>query len=159
MPKRKTQREKIIGKNEPANKKSLSERTAVTNDLLRNNESRQISDNLELSEIINKNFEGDEIDGFKGKIKELVKKIFNVIKGNVDSSGGENSSKKSGLVKVIIIIFSILLNPNLSSVKKISKTIKQSAKLVFRLWLERSSLSEGLPQDRMLKDSPLDRTM
>ena len=41
MPKRKTQREKIIGKNEPANKKSLSERTAVTNDLLRNNESRQ----------------------------------------------------------------------------------------------------------------------
>ena len=30
MPKRKTQREKIIGKNEPANKKSLSERTAVT---------------------------------------------------------------------------------------------------------------------------------
>ena len=41
MPKRKTQREKIIGKNEPANKKSLSERTALTNDLLRNNESRQ----------------------------------------------------------------------------------------------------------------------
>ena len=41
MPKRKTQREKIIGKNEPTNKKSLSERTAVTNDLLRNNESRQ----------------------------------------------------------------------------------------------------------------------
>ena len=41
MPKRKTQREKIMGKNEPANKKSLSERTAVTNDLLRNNESRQ----------------------------------------------------------------------------------------------------------------------
>ena len=41
MPKRKTQREKIIGKNEPANKKLLSERTAVTNDLLRNNESRQ----------------------------------------------------------------------------------------------------------------------
>ena len=41
MLKRKTQREKIIRKNEPANKKSLSERTAVTNDLLRNNESRQ----------------------------------------------------------------------------------------------------------------------
>ena len=107
----------------------------------------KISDNLELSEIINEHFEGDEIDGFKEKIKELVKKILSVIKWNVDSSGGENSSKKSGFVKAIIRIFSILLNANLNSVKKVSKTIKQSAKLVLRLWLERSSLSEGLPQD------------
>ena len=41
MPKRKTQREEITGKNEPENKKLLSEMTGVTNDLLRNNESRQ----------------------------------------------------------------------------------------------------------------------
>ena len=126
MPKRKIQREEIIGKNEPINKKSLSEITSVTSDLLEimnvDKESQtetkeifekdvfidetnhyllldKITDNLELNEIINESFEGDAIDGFKEKIKELVEKMINEIKGNIDSSGGENSNKKSGLLK------------------------------------------------------------
>ena len=126
MPKRKIQREEIIGKNEPINKKSLSEITSVTSDLLEimnvDKESQtetkeifekdvfidetnhyllldKITDNLELNEIINESFEGDAIDGFKEKIKELVENMINEIKGNIDSSGGENSNKKSGLLK------------------------------------------------------------
>ena len=36
----------------------------------------KLDENLELNEIINENFEGDDIDGIKEKIKELVGKIF-----------------------------------------------------------------------------------
>ena len=77
----------------------------------------ELADNLELDENINKNIEGDEIDGFKEKIRELVEKIFQELRGNTGSS----DSKKCPFLKAIIIIFSILLNANISSVKKSKK--------------------------------------
>ena len=90
----------------------------------------KIADNLELNEIINENIEGDEIDSFKEKIKELVEKTFNETKGNIDSSVGESSSKKSRFIKAIMRVFSILLNANLSSVKNLGKILKRSANLL-----------------------------
>ena len=46
----------------------------------------------------------------------------------------ENQSKKTKFIKALIRIFSILLNANLNSAKKISKVIKQSVKLVLSIW-------------------------
>ena len=62
-------------------------------------------------------------------------------------------------------IFSILLNTNISSVKKIKKIIKQSARLVLNSWPEQSSLLQKpsfttttvtplLNQDEETKKSP-----
>ena len=42
--------------------------------------------------------------------------------------------------------FSILLNVNLSSVQKISKIIKQSAKLLINLWPGQKSLLDAKPE-------------
>ena len=120
----------------------------------------KLTDNLELNEVINENLEGDEIDGFREKIKELVEKIFEEIKGNING----HNTKKGQFVKAIRI-FSILLNANISSVKKNKKIIKQSAKLVLNLWPEPSSLledssttvetAEAIPnQDEETKESP-----
>ena len=139
MPKRKSQRSEI---NEPTNKKSLNEITGIDenltellkvdkelqtqtkeineNDFFAISESHfllldKLANNLELNEFINENLEGDEIDGFREKIKELVEKIFEEIKGNINS---QNPTKKGKFVKVLIKIFSILLTANISSVKK-----------------------------------------
>ena len=57
----------------------------------------KLDENLELNEIINENFEGDDIDGIKEKIKGLVGKIFQEQKGNINDSGGENSNEKTRL--------------------------------------------------------------
>ena len=139
MPKRKSQRSEI---NEPTNKKSLNEITGIDenltellkvdkelqtqtkeineNDFFAITESHfllldKLANNLELNEFINENLEGDEIDGFREKIKEIVEKIFEEIKGNINS---QNPTKKGKFVKVLIKIFSILLTANISSVKK-----------------------------------------
>ena len=111
----------------------------------------RITNNLELNKIINGNLEGDKIDCLKEKIKELVEEIFQELKGNINDSGGENSSKEASFVKALIRIFSILLNANISLGKKISKIIKQSAKLVLRLWPEQNSLLEGSSTMRTMK--------
>ena len=155
MPKRKTEKVKI---DEPSNKKSLSDNKTVNKDELptindellnltkeidEDNEEgdlfikvplqylllNKLADNLELNEVINKNLEGDEIDRFREKIKKLVDKIFKEIKENIN----RQNIKKSKFVKAIIRIFSILLKANISSVKKIKKIIKQSARLVLNL--------------------------
>ena len=120
-----------------------------------------MADNLELNEVINKNLEGDEIDRFREKIKKLLDKIFKEIKENIN----RQNIKKSKFVKAIIRIFSILLKANISSVKKIKKIIKQSARLVLNLYPEPNSLledssttveaAEAIPnQDEERKESP-----
>ena len=63
--------------------------------------------------------------------------------------------------------FSILLNVNLSSVQKISKIIKQSAKLVINLWPEQKSLLDAKPemllqtsdQKSLFQDQQQDQTL
>ena len=90
----------------------------------------KLADKLKLDENFNKNIEGEEIDGFKEKIRELVEKIIQELRGNIESI----DSKNGPFVKAIIRIFSILLNANISSAKKKkNKKIKQSAKLVLHL--------------------------
>ena len=37
----------------------------------------QIADDLELSEDIRENFDGDEADGFIGAVREIAEKLFN----------------------------------------------------------------------------------
>ena len=119
MGKRKT----TVEENKPKNKKSLMEITGINNDwteLIKVEEESQTetmeiyendffidetnqylllhkTSNLELGEIFNENFEGDQMDGFREKIKELVEKIFNEIKGEITKSG-DDTNKKSGFV-------------------------------------------------------------
>ena len=115
MPKRKSKRSEV---NEPTNKKSLNEITVIDEsltDLLKVDKESQrqtkeinendlfavteghfllldkLANNLELNEFINEKLEGDEIDGFREKIKELVEKIFEEVKGNIN---GQNPTKK-----------------------------------------------------------------
>ena len=77
------------------------------------------------------------------KIRELVEKIFEELKGNLD----QKDTQKGPFVKAIIRIFSILLNANISSIKKIQKMIKQSASPVLKLWPEPTSLLEDSSVD------------
>ena len=103
MPKRKTQKREIKEESETLIKKPLTEIEKITgidkdlsivdeellNSTKENNENKlfidpglqyllldKLADNLELDENINKSIKGDEIDGFKEKIRELVEKIF-----------------------------------------------------------------------------------
>ena len=93
-----------------------------------------ISDSLEINEDILENYEGDETDDFIQTVKELSEKLFNEIKQGLADIPVQNQSKKTKFIKALIRIFSILLNGNLSSAKKISKVIKQSVKLVLSIW-------------------------
>ena len=108
----------------------------------------KLADNLELTEIINENLEGDEIDGFKERIKELVEKIFEELKGNIDQKG----SKEGPFVKAIMRIFSILFKANISPVKEIIKK-KQSVSLVLKLWPEPNLLLEDSSVDSSKKQT------
>ena len=93
-----------------------------------------ITDDLEINEDILENYNGDETDGFIETVKELAEKLFNEIKEGFADTPVENQSKKTKFIKALIGIFSILLNANLSSAKKISKVVKQSVKLVLTIW-------------------------
>ena len=93
----------------------------------------KLADSLESDKTISENSEGDQIDGFLEAVKELAEKLFNEIKENINTSG-ENQNKKTKFIKALIRIFSILLNANLTSAKKISKVMKQSIKLVLNIW-------------------------
>ena len=94
----------------------------------------QIADDLELNEDIKENYEGDQIDGFIETVREIVEKLINEIKESLGNTLAENQNKKTKFIKALIRIFSILLNANLNSAKKISKVIKQSVKLVLSIW-------------------------
>ena len=94
----------------------------------------QIADDLELNEDIKENYEGDQIDGFIETVREIVEKLINEIKESLGNTLAENQNKKTKFIKALIRIFSILLNANLNSAKKITKVIKQSVKLVLSIW-------------------------
>ena len=89
-----------------------------------------IANDLESSDIITESVDVDQVDGFRETIKLLVKKLFEQIKDSRKNSAAKPDNKKQKFIKALMRIFSILLNANLSSAKKITKIIKQSAKLV-----------------------------
>ena len=83
----------------------------------------------------------------------LVEKLFEQIKGSIKNDAATPDNKKQKFIKALIRIFSILLNANLSSTKKITKIIKQSTKHVINLWpgqkrlLDRTTDQQSLFQD------------
>ena len=122
----------------------------------------KLADNLGLNEIFKENLEEHETDGFMLKIKELVERIFEELKGKI----GDKNCKKVSFVKAIIIIFSIILNANISSAKKIKKIIKQSASLALKLWpkpsLQLEDSSHAIPnqgkETKELQDKETDNS-
>ena len=110
-----------------------------------------VANTLESSDIIIESVDGDQIDSFRETIKQLVEKLFSEIK----SDPNKPDNKKQKFVKALIRIFSILLNANLSSVQKISKIIKQSAKLVINPWPGQTPLLDEATLDQ--KSLCLDR--
>ena len=99
----------------------------------------KIADNLEISDLINENSDGDQTDGFSDKGRELVENIYEEIRNSLD----QDNKGKGQFVKAIMRIFSILLNTKKSSIKKIKKIIKTSAILVLELWPEQGSPLDG----------------
>ena len=102
-----------------------------------------IASDLELSDIIIKKVDGDQIDIFRETIKLLVEKLFNEIKHSIKTDPGRPGNKKQKFIKALIRIFSILLNANLSSAKNITKIIKHSAKLIINLRPGQKALLDG----------------
>ena len=118
-----------------------------------------IANDLESSDIISESVDGDQIDGFRETIKLLLEKLFEQIKDSIKNDAARPDNKKQKLIKALIRIFSILLNANLSSAKKISKIIKQSAKLVINLWPgQKRSLDGTTDQQSLFQDHKEDRT-
>ena len=106
-----------------------------------------VANDLESSDIITESVDGDQIDGFRETIKLLVEKLFVQTKDSVKNDAARPDNKKQKFIKALIRILSILLNANLSSPKKITKIIKQSAKLIINLWLGQKS-----PLDKKMTD-------
>ena len=77
-----------------------------------------IANDLESSDIISESVDGDQIDGFRETIKFLIEKLFEQIKDSMKNDAAKPYNKKQKSIKVLIRIFSILLNANLSSAKK-----------------------------------------
>ena len=116
----------------------------------------KLADSLESNKIVSENSEGDQTDGSIDTVKELAEKLFDEIKGNIENTSRENRNKKTKFIKALIRIFSILLNANLTSAKKISKVIKQSVKLVLSIW--RGQESDKLPGLETYQESPEQET-
>ena len=118
-----------------------------------------IANDLESSDVISESIDGDQVDGFRETIKLIVKKLFEQIKDSIKNDAARSDNKKQKFVKALIIIFSILLNANLSSAKKITKIIKQSAKLVINLWPEQKQLlDETMVQQSLCQGRMEDQT-
>ena len=83
-----------------------------------------IPNNLESSDIIAESVDVDQIDGFRETINLLVEKLFEQIKDSKKNDSAKPDNKKQKFIKALIRIFSILLNTNLTSVKKVTKIIK-----------------------------------
>ena len=107
-----------------------------------------IANVLELSDIITESVDVDQVDGFRVTIKLLVEKLFEQIKDSIKNDAAKPDNKKQKFIKALIRIFSIMLNTNLTSAKKITKIIKQSAKLVINLWPGQKSLLERTTADQ-----------
>ena len=121
-----------------------------------------IANDLESSDVISESINGDQIDGFRETTKLLVEKLFEQIKDNIKNDATKPDNKKQKFIKALIRIFSILLNAKLSSAKKITKMIKQSAKLVINLWPGQKSLLDGsgeaTKQESLFQDHKEDQT-
>ena len=173
MPKRKSNTEITI----TANKKSLKDITGLDKDLgLKTTadkgcQTKQIkiieedffedeanhylllelmANDLESSDILIESADGDQVDGFRETIKLLVENLFEQIKDRIKNYAARPDNKKQKFIKALIKIFSILLNANLSSAKKITKIIKQSGKLVINLWPGQKSLLDGTTDQKSL---------
>ena len=119
----------------------------------------RIANDLESSDIISESIDGNQIDGFRGTIKLLVEKLFEQIKDSIKNDTARPDNKKQKFIKALMRIFSILLNANLSSAKKITKIIKQSAKLVINLWPGQKRLLDGATdQQSLFQNHKEDRT-
>ena len=64
----------------------------------------KIADDLELSEYVRENYEGDAADGFIETVREIAEKLFNEIKQRIGNTPTENQSKKTKFIKVLIRI-------------------------------------------------------
>ena len=109
-----------------------------------------IANDFESSDIISESVDGDPIDSFRETIKLLAEKLFEQIKDSIKNDDARPDNKKQKFIKALIRIFSILLNANLSSAKKITKIIKQSAKLVINLWPGQKRLLDGTTDQQSL---------
>ena len=118
-----------------------------------------IANDLKSNDIISESIDGDQIDGFRETIKHLVGKLFEQIKDSIKNNAARPDNKKQKFIKALIRIFSILLNANLSSARKRTKIIKQSAKLVINLWPGQKSLLDGtMDQKSLCQDHMEDQT-
>ena len=64
----------------------------------------KIADDLELSEYVRENYEGDAADGSIETVREIAEKLFNEIKQRIGNTPTENQSKKTKFIKVLIRI-------------------------------------------------------
>ena len=118
-----------------------------------------IANDLESSDVISESIDGDQVDCFRTTIKLLVEKLFEQIKDSIKNDAARPDNKKQKFIKALRRIFSILLNANLSSAKKITKIIKQSAKLVINLRPGQKRLQDGTTgQLSLFQDHKEDRT-
>ena len=108
-----------------------------------------ITNDLESCDIITESVDGDQIDGFRETIKLLVEKLFEQIKSSIKNDAAKPDNQRQKFIKALIRIFSILLNAYLTSAKKITKIIKQSAKLVINLWPGQNSLLDGMTDQNL----------
>ena len=102
-----------------------------------------IANDLESRDVISESIDDDQIESFRETIKLLVEKLFEQIKESIKNDATKPDNKKQKFIKALIRIFSILLNANLTSAKKITKIIKQSAKVVINLWPGQKSLLDS----------------
>ena len=148
--------DKDLGLKTTADKESQTEKTEIVEEDIFEDETNHylllelIANDLESSDIITESVDGDQIDGFRETIKLLVEKLFEQIKDSIKNDAAKPDNKKQKFVKALIRIFSILLNANLSSTKKITKIIKQSAKLVINLWSGQKSMLDGTTDQKPL---------
>ena len=109
----------------------------------------QIADDLQLSENITENYEGDESDDFIETVREIAEKLFNEIKHSIENTPIENQSKKTKFIKALIRIFSILLNANLNSAKKNKQSYKTKRKTCFEQW--QGQILDKIPTAQVLE--------
>ena len=141
-----TDADKDLGLKTTADKASQTEQIEIVEEDFFEDETNHylllelIANDLESSDITSESVDSDQTDGFRETIKLLVEKLFEQIKASIKNDAARPDNKKHKFIKALIRIFSILLNANLSSAKKITKIIKQSAKLEINLWPGQKSL-------------------
>ena len=160
--------DKDLGLETTADKASQTEQIEIVEEDFSEDETNHylllelIANDLESSDVISESIGGDQIDSFRETIKVLVEKMFAQIKDSIKNDATKPDNTKQKFIKALIRIFSILPNANLTSAKKITKIIKQSAKLVINLWPGQKSLLEGsgkaTKQESLFQDHKEDQT-